>query len=338
MIINNINTKKKVFIVAEIGNNHEGNFRIAKKMISEAASAGVDAVKFQTFIPEKFISIKDKLRFDKLKSFQLDYEQFKDLANFARDKGVIFFSTPLDLDSAKFLNSIQPIFKIASGDNNFYPMIDLISSFGKPIIISTGLADYENTNKIYRKILKSWKSRRKSVSNIAFLHCVSSYPVPKEQANLASIFYLKKKFPKIEIGYSDHTLGIDAAVLSVIAGARIIEKHFTLDKKYSNFRDHQLSSDPKEMRILVKKIREAERLLGEEHRNFQSCEKEMKISGRRSIAVARDIAPGHKLTLADLIWIRPGNGYPPGKEKEIIGKRVCRNLKFGDIINKKDIE
>jgi N,N'-diacetyllegionaminate synthase len=338
MKIGNINTKNKVFIIAEIGNNHEGNFELAKKMIVEASNAGVDAVKFQTFIPEYFVSVKDQSRINRLRSFQLSYKQFKELSKIANKKGLIFFSTPLDIESAKFLNTIQPIFKISSGDNDFYPLIETVADFEKPIIVSTGVADIKTIKKVYDKIFKVWSTKKKSHLNLALLHCVSSYPVPNEQANLASISYLKKIFPKVVVGYSDHTIGINAAILSVIAGARIIEKHFTLDKNYSDFRDHQLSADPEEMCMMVKKIREAEKMLGREEKKIQQCEKEMNILGRRSIAVARDLISGTKLTRSDLIWVRPGNGFSPGNEKKIIGKKINRSLKMGEIIMKGDLK
>ena len=334
MRIGNININKKVFIVAEIGNNHEGSFKIAKKMIYKAAAAGVDAVKFQTFLPEHFVSFKDQSRLNKLRGFQLSYEQFKSLSKIAKKKRLIFFSTPLDIKSAKFLNTIQPIFKIASGDNNFYPLIDTVAKFGKPIIVSTGVAKIDQIKKVYNKILKVWSKKKKNNRNLAFLHCVSSYPVPNEQTNLASIIYLKKLFPDVVVGYSDHTIGINAAVLSVIAGARIVEKHFTLDKNLSDFRDHKLSADPREMRLMVNKIREAEKMLGKEEKKIQMCEKEMNISGRRSIAVARNLKSGTKLKKLDLIWVRPGKGFSPGNEKKIIGKKLNKSLNMGEIILK----
>ena len=337
MKIGNIDTSKKVFIVAEIGNNHEGSFELAKKMINEAATTGVDAVKFQTFIPEKFVSFKDELRLNKLRSFQLSYKQFEKLSKIAKKKGLIFFSTPLDIESAKFLNTIQPIFKISSGDNDFYPLIDVVARFEKPIIVSTGIAEIDTIKKVYNRISNIWSLKKKRNLTLTLLHCVSSYPVPNEQANLASIIYLKKMFPDITIGYSDHTLGIDAAVLSVIAGARVVEKHFTLDKNYSDFRDHQLSADPQEMRSMVNKIREAEKMLGKEEKKYQSCEKEMKNGGRRSIAAGRNLTKGDKLLISDLIWVRPGNGFSPGEEKKILGKKIYRNLKIGQIIKKSDI-
>ena len=338
MKIGKIDTDKKVFVVAEIGNNHEGNFDLAKKMINEAAATGVDAVKFQTFIPEQFVSFKDQSRLNRLRSFQLNYKQFRELSKLAKKKGLIFFSTPLDIESAKFLNTIQPIFKISSGDNNFYSLIDTVAGFGKPMIVSTGAADINYIKKVYNIISRIWSSKKKYLQNLAFLHCVSSYPVPNEQVNLASINYLKKVFPKVVIGYSDHTLGIDAAVSSVVAGARIVEKHFTLNKNYSDFRDHQLSADPFEMNMMVNKIRKTEKMLGKEEKKPQLCEKGMKIEGRRSIAVAYDLPKGTKLSSSHLIWVRPGIGFSPGEEKKIIGKIICRNLRMGQIIKKIDIK
>ena len=334
MKIGNINTNKKVFIVAEIGNNHEGNFELAKKMINAAAATGVDAVKFQTFLPEHFVSFEDQSRLKRLRSFQLSYKQFRELSKVAKKKGLIFFSTPLDIESAKFLNSIQPIFKISSGDNNFYPLIDIVSSFGKPLIVSTGAADTNDIKRVYDKISKIWSSKKKSHRNLAFLHCVSSYPVPNEQANLASIIHLKKMFPKVVVGYSDHTLGIDAAVLSVMAGARIVEKHFTLDKNFSDFRDHQLSADPEEMCLMVNKIREVEKIFGKEEKKPQQCEKGMNILARRSIAAVCDLKVGTKLSSSDLTWVRPGKGFSPGEEKKIIGKKINRDLRMGEIFKK----
>ena len=338
MKIGKIDTNKQVFIVAEIGNNHEGSFKIAKKMISEAALAGVDAVKFQTFIPEHFVSCEDQTRLNRLRSFQLSYNQFLELSKIAKKKGLIFFSTPLDIQSAKFLNTIQPIFKISSGDNNFYPLIDTVAKFGKPVIVSTGAADTLTIKNVYNKISKIWSSKKKNIQNLVFLHCVSSYPVPIDQANLASIIYLKKLFPDVVVGYSDHTIGIDAAVLSVIAGARVIEKHFTLDKNFSDFRDHKLSADPEEMHLMVKKIRKVDKIFGKEEKKQQPCEKEMKNVGRRSISVAHNFSKGKKLSKSDLIWVRPGKGFPPGEEKKILGKKTSRDLKIGEIIKKGDIK
>tara|TARA_X000000950_G_C13877828_1_gene645604 strand:+ start:529 stop:1539 length:1011 start_codon:yes stop_codon:yes gene_type:complete len=336
MKIGNINTSKKIFIVAEIGNNHEGNFELAKKMIEKAALAKVDAVKFQTFIPEH-ISGGDEKRFHRLQKFQFTHVQFKRLVKIAKKNGLVFFSTPFDIESALFLNTIQPVFKIASGDNNFYPLIKKVASFGKPIILSTGNADKNLIIKAYDEVKKIW-SNREIKSKLAFLHCVSGYPVPYDQANIGSILYLKKLFSNVEIGYSDHTLGIDAAVNSVFAGARIIEKHFTLDKNYSDFRDHHLSADFRDMKLLVEKVRKAESMFGIEEKKIQKCEKNLEIYGRRSIAASRDLSPGTVLRSSDLIWVRPGIGFPPGNEKKLIGKKISHKIKFGEIINQKKLK
>ncbi len=334
MKIGNIDTSKKVFIVAEIGNNHEGSFKLAKKLINEAATAGVDAVKFQTFIPEQFVSPENETRINQLRKFQLSFKQFRDLSKFAKKKGLIFFSTPFDLRSAKFLNKIQPIFKISSGDNNYYKLIETVASFRKPMIVSTGVANINIIKKVYNKILKIWTQKYRKSKNLALLHCVASYPVPNEQANLASIIYLKRMLPAAVIGYSDHTIGTEAAIASVMSGARIVEKHFTLNKNYSDFRDHQLSADPKEMKLIVDGIRKAEKLFGKEEKKQQNCELEMQISGRRSIAADRNLKFGKKVKISDLTWVRPGKGFSPGEEKKIIGKKLLKNLKIGEIIKK----
>lgn len=336
MLIENFDVKKKVFIIAEIGNNHEGNFKLAKKMIEQAAIAGVNAVKFQLFKPEH-ISGGDLSRLKKLKNFSLSIQEFKKLSTVAKKNDLIFFSTPFDLESAKFLNTIQNVFKVSSGDNNFYPLISSILKFKKPTIISTGCANIKILKKTYDLIKKSW-SKKNFLSKLAFLHCVSSYPVPNDQANLASIPYLKKKFPKITIGYSDHTLGIDAAILSVTAGARIIEKHFTLDKGYSDYRDHNLSANPKEMNIMVKKIREVEKMFGKEEKKILTCEKEMSFSGRRSIAASRNLREGSTLKYSDLVWIRPGKGYAPGDEYKLIGRKIKKNIKINQVFQKDDFK
>ena len=327
MRIGNFDTDKRVFVIAEIGNNHEGDFTLAQEMIGRAAEAGVDAVKLQTFVPESYVSCSDPERLERLHKFELAKTDIEVLSKQASECGLIFFSTPFDIESAHFLNSFQPIFKIASGDNNFFPLIDVVASFEKPTLISTGLANLDLLDKLYRK----WDQKADKL-NLAFLHCVASYPVPNEQANLGAIATLKRRYPDITIGYSDHTLGIDAAIYAVAAGAKIIEKHFTIDKKYSDFRDHQLSAEPSEMKTLVEKVRKLETLLGSGEKKPQPCEVSLETAMRRSIAVVRDIPKGTILRLDDLTWVRPGNGLPIGNEHLVIGKLLNRNLQRGEII------
>lgn len=336
MQIGNINLRGKVMIVAEIGNNHEGSFTLAEEMVGRAAEAGADAVKFQTFIPELFVSCMDSARLEKLRSFCLSIAQFEKLSKQAEKANIIFFSTPLDLESAKLLNAFQPIFKIASGDNNFYPLIDTIAHFNKPMIVSTGLSDLALVKAIHGRIHDIWK--KKGISpGLALLHCVSSYPVPREQTNLRAISVLRKHFPDSVIGYSDHTVGIEAAIYAVAVGAQIIEKHFTINKQYSDFRDHQLSADPDDFRQLVDTIRRVEIFLGVEQKLLQPCEESLQTAARRSIAAATKLLPGTILTHDHFIWVRPGTGTPPGNEATLIGCKLLRSLKQGELIMEGDV-
>jgi N,N'-diacetyllegionaminate synthase len=336
MIYKERNYKDKVFIVAEVGNNHEGSFTMAEELLGKAAESGADAVKFQTFIPELFVSSENPERLERLKKFQLSFQQFESLAKLAGRLGVDFFSTPLDLESAKFLNGIQSIFKIASSDNTFYPLIETVAEFGKPMIISTGLADISLLNKIEKIVIDTWKKRGETHS-LALLHCITGYPVPMEQVNLGAINTLRSKFPGLTIGYSDHTLGIEVPTYAVAAGARIIEKHFTLDKNFSDFRDHQLSADPAEFRKLVDSIRSLESILGTGEKIAQQIEEGMKDAVRRSIAAAKDLSSGSKIQKDDLIWLRPGTGgFAPGSESELLNKTVTRNINKGELIRASD--
>ena len=323
----------KVLVVAEIGNNHEGNFDLAMEMIEVAATTGVDAVKFQTFIPEYYVSSSDPARLEKLTRFMLTHDQYRALAEQASKLNLIFFSTPFDIQSAFFLNEIQSIFKISSGDNNFYPLIKTIASFNKPTIISTGLADLA----LLKYVENFWVGVGGLLDQLSYMHCVSSYPTPDDQANLGAIQTLQNNFPKMTIGYSDHTLGIKAAVLAVAAGAKMIEKHFTLNKMQSDFRDHQLSANPAEMQSLVSQIRETSILMGGGKKVMQQCEQDMQSVMRRSVAAARTISSGETLSMADLTWVRPGTGIPAGSEPEVIGKRILQGLNQGELINRENL-
>ena len=327
---------RRVLVIAEIGNNHEGNFAAAQELLGRAAEAGADAVKFQTFIPELFVSGADAARLKRLQGFKLSQEQFARLGSQAKDLGVTFFSTPLDLTSARFLDTIQPMFKIASGDNTFFPLIEAVASFAKPMIVSTGFADMAQLDRVHALVRSTW-ARAGVDPGLAFLHCVGCYPVPPEQANLAVIAALRARFADCIVGYSDHTIGVRAATYAVAAGARIVEKHFTLDKSYSDFRDHQLSADPKDLRALVDAIREAEVLLGGGEKKPTACELQSLDAVRRSIAAARDLPANHLVTAEDLIWVRPGTGLKPGQESAVVGRRTQRALKQGDLIRAEDV-
>lgn len=337
MIIGNRNTDEQVLIIAEIGNNHEGNFDNAVRLLHAAADCGVDGVKFQTFKTELFVNPSDKDRYQRLKSFELSYSQFMNLSDLAHSLGLFFISTPLDLESARFLNSIVDAYKIASGDNDFFPLIDEVLQSGKPLIVSTGASLSDQIRKTVSYISESWKNKN-ILADLALLHCVSCYPAPEDQANLQSISFLSNNFRECTIGYSDHTSGIDAAIESVAYGAKIIEKHFTLDKKISTFRDHQLSADPTDMREMVRKIRMVSRMTGTYTKTIQPCEMDMNDLIRRSIAAKDDLKSGHRLSWEDLMWIRPSSGMRPGNEQDILGKILKRDMKIGEFFTPNDLE
>jgi sialic acid synthase SpsE len=324
-----------VLIVAEIGNNHEGRFDVAERLVNEAAACGVDAVKFQTFQTEHYVSRSDQARFARLKSFELGPEVMAKLAELARSLGLVFLSTPFDLESARRLEPLVDAYKVASGDLLFYPLLAEVARTGRPVVLSSGGSDVSRTAAAVAFLRDQWRGLKVD-PGVAVLHCVSCYPVPPEQANLRAIQSLAAQL-QLPVGYSDHTVGIDAALTAVALGASIVEKHFTLDRQFSDFRDHQLSADPADMRELVRRCRLVEAMLGDRDKRLQACE-EPGIKGmRRSIVAASDLPSGHRLELTDLTWVRPAGGLPPGEEHRLIGKVLARSVTAGDRLNVDDL-
>ena len=317
----NLNKLKNTFIVAEIGNNHEGSFRIACKLIEEAKKAGVDAVKFQTFKTEDFISPHEKKRFKKLKKFELSYEDFEKLSVITKKNDLKFISTPLDIKSAFFLNNIVDFFKIASGDNNYYDLIETVLNFKKPTFISTGLIDFIEV----KSLLKFIKKKAFNFSKLSLFHCVSDYPVSFEEANLLSIKFLREKLP-LTIGYSDHTIGKEASLLAVSLGAKIIEKHFTLSNNFSKFRDHKISLNPRDMGQLVLSIRKAELMLGKENKKIQRGESKNLRLIRRSLYAAGNLNKNTIIKNNMIKILRPVSFYQPNDIKKILNKRIKRRI------------
>lgn len=325
---NNFYGSSEIFIVAEIGNNHEGSFKNAIKLIDKAAEAKVDAVKFQTFKTENFISSSvDEKRKKKLNKFQLTIKEFTKLSNYAKKKKLVFFSTPLDIESCKDLNKIQPIFKISSGDNNYTSLINNVLKFNKPTIISTGMMNLSDLKKLDNSI-----KNKKFKSKLSFLHCVSNYPATFQELNLNSISFLHNKFPNRYLGYSDHSLGIEACIHAAALGARIIEKHFTLSHNFSNFRDHQLSADPVEMKEMVKKIRNISIMKGNFNKKLTKTELQNQKSLRRSLAANKKLNPGHIIKDSDLIMLRPASGLRDQDRKLVIGKKVNQTIDKNEIL------
>jgi N,N'-diacetyllegionaminate synthase len=331
MRIGALNTDDKVLIIAEVGNNHEGDFERAKLLVARAAEAGADVVKFQTIRADNFCSRKNEPRYSTLKKFEFSDAQFRELAAVAQKHQIVFMSTPFDLPGVEFLSTIVPAFKVASGDIMFKQLLEAIGRTRKPVILSTGMSTLEEVKVARQTLLVA------GALDVAVLHCSVAYPTPLAEANLSAIKTLAREFGGV-VGYSDHTIGIDAAAYSVACGARIIEKHFTLDKQQSSFRDHQLSADPADLSALVKKVRELEQALGSGAKVPQATEAANLVPVRRSIVAGRDVQAGEIIKISDLTWMRPGSGFKPGEEGLVVGKRLMRSLERGEVIAAADLE
>lgn len=340
MKIGGHDTDDRVLVVAEVGNNHEGDPKAARELVRAAARAGADAVKLQTFRTNDYLGpAADPDRRARYAGFELDPEVVADLATLARDEGLLFLSTPLDLGSVDLLEELVDAYKVASGDNDFVPLLDRIAAAEKPTVVSTGLSDIATLEAAVDRFRAAWSEDGDALGErLALLHCVSAYPVPDEEANLAAVRTLADRFPDLTVGYSDHTLGVEAGVLAVAAGARILEKHFTLDKAFSDFRDHKLSADPKEMARLVERVRAAETLLGDGEKTPRPSEEEGLTAYRRSIVAGRDLPAGHELTLDDLLWTRPRAGLPPGTEDRLVGRTLIRDVEAGATLTGDDVD
>ena len=319
----NFKSLKKTFIIAEIGNNHEGSFKNAVKLIDKAKASGVDAVKFQTFNTNYYVNKKEKKRFFKLKKFELSKKDFKNLSIYTKKKGLKFISTPFDLESAKFLSNIVDAFKISSGDNNFYELIKLCGTFKKPLIISTGMIDLKEIRKILRMLVLINFPKKK----LAFLHCVSDYPVQDKEANLLSISYLKNNLPCV-IGYSDHVIGIESSLVAVSLGAKIVEKHFTLDNNFSNFRDHKISLDPKAFKKFTKEIKNLKNIFGNYSKELNLEEEKNLFAIRRKVLSNKNIKKGSKVKKNDLLIVRSKEkGLFASKFNIFLNKKLKKNIK-----------
>lgn len=330
MKIDAFDLDQRVLLVAEIGNNHEGDVDRAEEMIRLAAEAGAGAVKLQIFRTELYVRREDEARFARLKSFELNRAAVARLKAAADRAGVLFLATPFDLESARMLDAFVPAFKIASGDNTFYPLLETVAGYGKPVLLSCGLASVGRLRYAKALVERVWEERGLA-GELAALHCVTGYPVPPQQANLGVIPKLAAALD-CTVGYSDHTLGIEACVLAVAMGARVIEKHFTLDKGLSDFQDHQLSADVAELKELARRIAAAEILLGNGEKTPQACEVALEPQVRRSAAAAEDLPAGTVLRLSHLAWVRPSGGIAPGAEAELLGRVLARSVRVGEIL------
>ncbi|MCK5039248.1 MAG: N-acetylneuraminate synthase [Thermoplasmata archaeon] len=331
------------FIIAEAGVNHNGKVELAKDLIDIAIEAGADAVKFQTFKTDSTISQNAEKaeyqkettgkgsQYDMVKKLELTEKDFQTLAEYAKDKGIIFLSTPYDKESVDILEHLDiPAFKIGSGEITNFPLLRYIAEKRKPIIISTGMAVLEEVEEAIQ-ILKVG-----GAEDIVILHCITSYPAKMEELNLRVITTLKNSFDCI-VGYSDHSRGIYAPIIAVALGACVIEKHFTLDNNMLG-PDHRASLEPVELKQMVDAIRTTELSLGHEIKEPTLEEIGIKKVARRSIVARIDISKGTVFTEDVLDVKRPGTGLSPKHMDEIIGKVAKKDIKRDELILMDDVE
>ncbi len=313
------------YIIAEIGINHNGDAKLASKMISAAAKTGVDAVKFQFYNTEKFLSKKSSY-FSLMKKCELKAEEIRYLSSEVKDKKITFLATPFDEENVDLLGSLDiEAFKIASGDITHTPLLKYVASQEKPMIISTGAANLDEIE----MALKSIREIQKKLP-IALLHCISNYPADVEQLNLKTIKTMGMQF-QVPIGFSDHTLGIMASIFAVASGACIIEKHFTLDKEMEG-PDHKLSCDPKDLSELVQGIRSMEKTMGVGAKIPVESE-ETRRAMRRSITAANNIPKGIGISREMLAVKRPGTGISPESINKLIDRTARVDISEDETIS-----
>lgn len=333
----------KTIIIAEAGVNHNGDILNAYKLVDAAVDAGVDYVKFQTFKAEKLVSKSakkaeyqiqntknsDDSQYEMLKKLELSPQQHEDLITYCKKKGIQFFSTAFDLESLQYLKDIGlELVKIPSGEITNYPYLKLAANLFNKVILSTGMSTMEDIDAALNVFLSAGISK----NNITILHCNSEYPTPFEDVNLKAMLYIGEKFGT-DIGYSDHTLGIEVPIAAVALGAKIIEKHFTLDKNMEG-PDHIASLEPNELKNMVSAIRNIEKSIsGSGMKEPSSSEmKNIKIA-RKSIVAKTFIQKGEPFTEDNITAKRPGDGISPMRWEEVLGQKASIDFSEDDLIS-----
>ena len=332
--------KKKTLIIAEAGVNHNGNLKIAKKLIDAAKKCGADYVKFQTFDPnlittpqsdlapyQKKIKLGETKQIKMLQKLSLTNDNFQELYLYCKKKKIKFLSSPFDIESINFLkNRIKmDFYKVPSGEINNYPYLKFLGKLNKKILLSTGMSKLKEINFALRTLVNSGTKR----NNITIMHCISDYPTNIKDVNLKFIETLKKISKNV--GFSDHTMGNLPAILAVALKAKIIEKHFTLNKKMKG-PDHAMSLDINEFKTFVKKIRDAEIILGKNKKILTKGEKILKNFARKSLVAKNFIKKGEKFSKFNITTKRPGDGKSPILWNKIIGKKATKNFKKNEKI------
>ena len=323
------NKNKPCFIIAEIGSNHNQDIKLAFKLIDEAKKAGADAVKFQTFKAEKHFSkftpsfkfLNNQPMYDLIKKLEINRDWHKKLFKYCIKKKIIFFSSPCDYEAVDELDRLGiEIFKVASFDITDLSLIRYIAKKNKTIILSTGLASYGDISRAV-KTCKAVKNNK-----IILLECTSIYPAPEKLMNLMAIGKMREKY-NLVTGFSDHSMGDHMILASLGFGAKVIEKHFTLDRKMKG-PDHKFAMMPKEFKEMVGKIRKIESGIGSGFKgNYSKMEQEMAKKAQRSIHVNTNIKKGEIIKKSKIIFKRPGFGIRPYLLKKVLGKKAQKNIK-----------
>lgn len=329
------------YIVAEAGVNHNGSMNVAKDLITAAAAAGADAVKFQTFNAKKLVTQgakkasyqiksgeKNESQHAMLRRLELSHENYRELFEFCRSRRIQFLSTAFDTDSANFLDFLSlPFAKIPSGEITNLPFLRQTARYGRSIILSTGMATLGEVE----TALTTLRAEGIPWDTITVLQCHTDYPTRFEDANLRAMETMRAAFPGIHVGYSDHTLGIEAPIAAVAMGARLIEKHFTLDRTLPG-PDHAASLEPAELKAMVTAIRNIQLALGHGRKEPSSSELEIKQVARKSIVAYCPIKAGEIFSAANLSAKRPGTGISPMRWDELIGKPAKRAYEVDELI------
>jgi N,N'-diacetyllegionaminate synthase len=335
--------ERNTYIIAEIGPNHNGSLERAISLIKDLANIGVDAVKFQisklenayskdAFKPKYQIeNDNEKSPLKMSKKYQLPFEDHIKLSKVCKENGVDYLCTAFEMESLRFLtdNIDMPYYKIPSGEILTLDILTHISKQGKPILLSTGMATYDEIG-MATEVLK-----RNGNKEITILHCISNYPTPAVDVNLNVMLELRKKF-KTPIGFSDHTIGNDAAIAAVALGAMVVEKHVTFDRNAEG-PDHKASSTVADFASLVSSIRNVDLMLGSTEKIFSYKELEIKKAARKSIVTTRNLLAGEKIEREDVCFKRPGFGFSPIQLDEIIGKTLAKDIEVDRVILKEHL-
>ena len=329
------------FIIAEAGVNHNGSLDTALKMVDAAIAAGADAVKFQTFKAERIVAANapkagyqkettgsDESQLEMVRKLELNEAAHERLFRYCKDKGILFLSSSFDLDSIDLLNRLgMQIFKLPSGEITNLPYLRKLGALKKKLIMSTGMADLGEIEGALLALRKAGTAPE----DITVLHCNTEYPTPFEDVNLSAMVTIKAAFPGIQVGYSDHTPGIEVPIAAVALGARVIEKHFTLDRNMEG-PDHRASLEPDELKSMVKAVRNIEKAMGNDIKKPSPSELKNKPIARKSIVAARNIAKGEVFTEEILAVKRPGTGMNPMRWDEVIGRMATRGYMTDEVI------